>query len=122
MLALPVSRQQLKGEVEVDGFRIAKRIAYPSSMWALRSAFQTWASGTFTASGAGTTISVTLYVHPGVMVFWGVVLTLSLLVGLAAVTNCQWPSQCPQFWPTESPHPTLTSSGVHLLLSGLRGA
>jgi hypothetical protein len=87
MLVLPASRQQLKGEVEPDGFRIAKRIAYPSSMWALRSAFQTWASGTFAPSGEGTTIRVTFYVHPGVIAFWGVVLTLSLLVGLAAVTN-----------------------------------
>ncbi len=87
MLALPVSRQRLKGEVEPNGFRIAKRIAYPSSMWALRSAFETWASGTFMASGEGTTMRVTFYVHPGVIVFWGVVLTLSVLVGLAAVTN-----------------------------------
>jgi hypothetical protein len=86
MLALPASRQQLKGEVEPDGFRIAKRIA-PSSMWTLRSAFETWASGTFTPSGAGTAIRVTFYVHPGVIAFWGVVLALSLLVGLAAVTD-----------------------------------
>ncbi len=36
--------------------------------------------------------------------------------------GCQWPSQSTQFWPTESPHPKLTSSGAHLLLNGLREA
>ena len=36
--------------------------------------------------------------------------------------ECQWPSQCPQFRPTESPHPKLISSGAYLLVNGLRGA
>jgi hypothetical protein len=87
MFGQPVSRQGLKGEVDLDGFRIARRIAYPSSMWTMRSAFETWASGTFMPSGEGTMIPVTLFVHHGVLVLWGVVLTLCLLVGLAAITN-----------------------------------
>ncbi len=40
-------------------------------------------------------------------------LAFSVAVGLRVlqeimqdeVTGCQWPSQSPQFWPTESPHP-----------------
>jgi hypothetical protein len=87
MLAFPTSRQALKGEVWRDGFRVAQRISYPNGFWAIRSAFQTWASGAFVRDGNGTTVTVRMFVHPGVIAFWVVVGTLCAVVGLAAVTN-----------------------------------
>lgn len=83
----PASRERLKGEVYRSGFRIARRIPYPSLGWTFRSAFQTWASGAFTSTERGTRIAVTLFVHPGIVWLWGIILTLCVLVGLAAATN-----------------------------------
>jgi hypothetical protein len=83
----PASRERLKGEVYRSGFRIARRIPYPSLGWTFRSAFQTWAAGAFTSTERGTRIAVTLFVHPGIVWLWGIILTLCVLVGLAAVTN-----------------------------------